>query len=60
MPGSQLLACREVVLTRLWFSAFWCAALLVVATDTSAQCRVEGTLLWVDGTPATAIVNFDP
>ena len=46
---------KEVDLTRFWSTALWCAAWLCVATDTSAQCRVEGTVQWADGTPATAI-----
>ena len=34
--------------------------MLLIAANASAQCRVEGTVLWADGTPATAVVISVP
>ena len=47
-------------MTRFWSSALWSASLLLIAANASAQCRVEGTVLWADGTPATAIAISIP
>jgi hypothetical protein len=46
--------------TRFWSSALWSASLLLIAANASAQCRVEGTVLWADGTPASAVVISVP
>ena len=32
----------------------------MIAANASAQCRVEGTVLWADGTPAAAVVISVP
>lgn len=47
-------------MTRFCWSALFSAALLLIAANASAQCRVEGTVLWADGTPATAVAISVP
>jgi hypothetical protein len=47
-------------MTRFWSSALWSASLLLIAANASAQCRVEGTVLWADGTPAAEIAISIP
>ena len=47
-------------MTRFWSSALWSASLLLIAANASAQCRVEGTVQWADGTPAAAVVISVP
>ena len=51
---------KEVDLTRFWSFALSFAAGLLVASDASAQCRIEGIVQWADGTPATAVTISIP
>ena len=46
--------------TRCWWRALGCGWILLIGADASAQCRVEGTVQWADGTPAAAIAVAIP
>lgn len=48
------------MLTHLWSPALLSASLLLIAAHASAQCRIEGSVHWADGTPATAIAISVP
>lgn len=48
------------MLTHLWSSALLSASLLLIAANASAQCRIEGSVQWADGTPATAVAISVP